>query len=71
MNKLEFYKITNKDKVIAKKFSRKTHKADALHAAVVYNLKIPIVTRNIKDFVRLPIKIIHTMIYNDTKTQHL
>lgn len=60
MNKLCFHKITRIDKDIAKKFIRKTHKSDALHAAVCYNLGIPIVTRNIKDFIRLPIKIIHT-----------
>ena len=54
------YITTEEDIKTSQNFMRYTHHNDAIHAAICYNIDIPIVTRNIKDFKELPIKIIHS-----------
>jgi len=58
-NNLTIVNLTERDKKLAKKFMKHTHCNDALHAAICFNQKIPILTRNVKDFIRLPITVIH------------
>lgn len=60
INKIILYTITENDIHLARSFMRYTHYNDALHAAICYNMNIPIITRNIKDFKGIPIRVIHS-----------
>ena len=58
--KLHFHHITRADKKLARKYNARTHYNDALHAAVAKNRKVDfLLTRNIRDFRHLPIRVRH------------
>lgn len=60
LDKLIVWVATKDDIILGKDFMKYTHHNDALHAAICYNMNIPIATRNIKYFENLPIKTIHS-----------
>lgn len=58
--KLTLLQISNKDKKLAKTFLDKTHHNDAIHAACAITNNVDfLLTRNIKDFEKLPLNIKH------------
>jgi predicted nucleic acid-binding protein len=59
MHKIRFHATNRDDKALAIKYSRLTHYSDALHAAIAFNNRAAVLTRNTKDFRMLPVKLIH------------
>lgn len=58
--KLTVFQISGQDKQLARTFLDRTHHNDAIHAACAVTNKVDfLLTRNIKDFQKLPLKIKH------------